>query len=133
MTDIGTRTYVLHFEKPFGKKQTPERRAAFGLAPRKNDHYESTARHYVGSTSDLAERIEAHAMGKSSAASFTQAAKRAGVSFKVARVLKGGTDIEYKIKRQRNTPKWCPICNADARLTDLDLTPDEIEDELVVF
>jgi len=87
----------------------------------------------VGSTDDLARRIEEHRQGRSGAASFTRAAKRAGVRFIVARVLRGGTDTEYAIKRQKNTPHWCPICNAKVQMTEIDMTPEEIENELVAF
>ncbi len=131
--DRGNRTYLLHFEKPIGRKQSNGARERYGLSKRKRNTWTPTAQHYVGSTDDLARRIGEHERGRSSAARFTQAAKREGILFRVVRVLRGGTDTEYEIKRRKNSKKQCPVCNPNVKLSSKDLTQSEIDSELIPF
>lgn len=133
MADIGNRTYLLHFERPIGRKQSDQARDRYGLGKRKSKTWKPTAQHYMGSTDDLARRIEQHRNGRTSAARFTQAAKREGILFRVVRVLRGGTAVEYALKRRKNSKALCPVCNTGAKMTDKDLTRAEINDELVPF
>lgn len=133
MADIGDRTYLLHFERAIGKKQSDAQRKAYGLGKRKSRKWTPQAQHYVGSTDDLPRRIEEHRAGRTSAARFTQRAKQQGILFRVARVLRGGTDTEYEIKRRKNSKAQCPICNGRVKLSDQDLTRAEIDNELLPF
>ena len=70
------------------------------------------ARHYLGSTDDLAERIKSHASGQG--ARLMQVITDAGISWAVVRTWKGGRLIERKIKNRKQAPALCPICSGEA-------------------
>jgi len=79
--------YLLHFEAPI--------------------HH---AKHYTGSTNDLARRFAEHFAGEGSA--ITAELKKRGLGFRVARVWKVETrESEYIAKLQKSGPKLCPICH----------------------
>ena len=79
--------YLLHFSQPF--------------------HH---ARHYLGSTDDLDNRLQEHRTGQG--ARLTQVIHEAGISFILARTWEGGRDLERKLKRWHKSPDLCPICKA---------------------
>ncbi len=72
------------------------------------------AKHYLGSTSDLAERIERHRSGDG--ARLLQVVNAAGIQWEVVRTWKGSRKIERLIKRRKGTPALCPICSGPAAL-----------------
>lgn len=64
--------------------------------------------HYLGYTKDLDSRIREHKVGLGSR--LCQVAKERGISFQVAEVWLGNRSLEHLLKRQKNAPKFCPIC-----------------------
>jgi predicted GIY-YIG superfamily endonuclease len=77
--------YLLHFNEPY--------------------HH---ARHYLGSASDLDERLRQHEAG--TGARLTQVIREHDIGFTLARTWDGGRNEERKLKRWHNSPKLCPIC-----------------------
>jgi predicted GIY-YIG superfamily endonuclease len=67
------------------------------------------ARHYVGWTSNLDSRLEAHRAGRG--ARLLEAVKEAGGSFHLARTWPGSRSLERAIKDRKNAPKLCPDCS----------------------
>lgn len=84
--------YLLHFDRPY--------------------HH---ARHYIGCTSNLAQRLRDHRAGRG--ARLMEVIVQAGISFRVARVWDGGRTVERKLKDRKNAGDLCPICKQkrDAR------------------
>lgn len=69
------------------------------------------AKHYLGSTSNLEMRINAHNHGGGSR--ITQAAHDLGIEFELVRTWpKGGRRLERKLKNQHNGARLCPKCKA---------------------
>ncbi|MFM7424589.1 MAG: endonuclease [Elainella sp.] len=66
-------------------------------------------RHYLGWTDDLDTRIRQHRRGKGSR--FCEVARERGISFTLAEVWSGDRSLERQLKRQKNSPMFCPICN----------------------
>lgn len=64
--------------------------------------------HYIGCTIDLDNRIRQHRSGSGSR--LCQVAKERGIGFRLAEVLKGDRKLERLLKRQRNAPRYCPLC-----------------------
>ena len=114
--------YLLHFERP--------------IAPGAH-----TAQHYVGHADHLAARIQTHERGRryndignpTGCARIVEVAHQRGNPFRVARVWRGGYELERAIKAQKNTPRLCPICNRRVRPGLFELTPEQINDELLPF
>lgn len=67
------------------------------------------ARHYVGWTSNLDERLEAHRAGRG--ARLLEAVKEAGGSFHLVRTWAGSRSLERAIKDRKEAPKLCPGCS----------------------
>jgi hypothetical protein len=86
---VGT-VYLLHFDRPY-----------------------KHARHYLGYTDDLDQRIEAHRNGNG--ARLVEVVMQAGIGFTVARTWDGDRDLERRLKNQHNSPRLCPICNKKAK------------------
>lgn len=84
--------YIIHFDEP--------------ISP---DH---TCQHYAGYADDLWFRARMHLGGKG--ARLTQVAKERGIGMRVVRAFYGTRDDERRLKNQKNTPKYCPVCNPDA-------------------
>lgn len=85
-----TTVYLLHYDKPL--------------------HH---ARHYVGCTCDLENRLRLHKMGHSTA-KITAAFHDHGSTFMLARIWETvrGFELESHIKKHyKATVKLCPICN----------------------
>jgi predicted GIY-YIG superfamily endonuclease len=86
--------YLLHFDEPL-----------------------SHARHYLGSTEDLPQRLAAHANGQG--ARITEVLKENGQHWTLAAIFqpidKTETirELESKTKKQKASPTYCPICNPD--------------------
>ena len=85
---IGT-TYLLHFDQPIGH-----------------------SRHYLGWTVDLHARLDCHRSGFRDRCVLTYEASRRGIGFRLARTwVAVPIAHEKQLKRQRNGPRFCPICN----------------------
>ena len=80
--------YLLHFSQPY-----------------------KHAKHYLGSAKDLETRLEQHANG--SGARLMQVIREAGLGFELARVWRGGRKLERQLKRQKHSPRLCPICKGE--------------------
>ena len=90
---VGT-TYLLHFDSPIGH-----------------------SRHYLGWTVDLAARIELHRSGYRDKCVLTHEASLRGIGFVLARTWPAvRIEQEKRLKRQRNGPRFCPICNPNLLL-----------------
>jgi len=87
--------YLIHFDRPIGDLDNPR----------------GQAQHYLGFTTDLDARLEAHRTGNGSA--IMAAVSRAGVDWTVSRTWKGSRDLERRLKNQHNSPRLCPICRGD--------------------
>lgn len=66
------------------------------------------ARHYLGTTTDIARRMSEHLQGRGSA--FLRAANAAGIRYEVVRTWSSGRAKERELKRQHNAPRLCPLC-----------------------
>jgi len=69
------------------------------------------ARHYLGWTTDLEQRLEAHRQGNG--ARLMEVVAEAGITWRLARTWKGGRELERQLKRQHNSPRFCPICRKE--------------------
>jgi predicted GIY-YIG superfamily endonuclease len=98
--------YLLHLDAPLSPKHT--------------------ARHYLGYTTHLPSRMQAHLTGRG--ARFMQAAHERGISFVIAAVWPGDRSYERKLKNQKRGPKLCPICRRahDPRQLTLDLADEDL-------
>lgn len=83
--------YLLHFDRPL-KEQ---------------------AQHYLGWTSNLEERLEAHRKGNGSR--LMAAVQRAGISFQVVRIWHGSRKLEKRLKKLRDESGLCPFCQEKRR------------------
>jgi predicted GIY-YIG superfamily endonuclease len=72
------------------------------------------ARHYIGSTDDLAERLKRHAAGQG--ARLMEVITAAGISWAVARTWSGDKKLERKLKSRKNAPTLCPFCAGESAL-----------------
>jgi predicted GIY-YIG superfamily endonuclease len=66
------------------------------------------ARHYLGCTKDLFVRIQQHKAGRG--ARLTQVVLESGNDFFLVRTWDGGRQTERRLKRQKNSPRFCPVC-----------------------
>lgn len=87
ITAEGT-VYLLHFERPL--------------------HH---ARHYLGFTTALDERLEAHRAGRG--ARLVEVFTALGIGFEVVRTWRGDRHFERRLKRQKHSWKHCPRCRAE--------------------
>lgn len=85
--------YLLHFSTPLGDLSNPR----------------GQARHYLGYTEDLERRLAEHRNGNGSA--IMAAVKEAGIAWELVRTWEGERDLEKRLKRQHNSPRFCPVCN----------------------
>lgn len=81
---MGT-VYLIHFDRPLAH-----------------------ARHYLGYTDNLIERLERHRQGNG--ARLMQVIKELGISWRLARTWDGERALERRLKNQKNGPRLCPIC-----------------------
>lgn len=78
--------YLLHFDRPLAH-----------------------ARHYIGFTKNLDSRLGRHENGRGSR--LVDAVLEAGIGYTVAKTWNGDRNFERWLKRKKNTPQLCPICN----------------------
>lgn len=78
--------YLLHFHKPY--------------------HH---ARHYLGWTADLPERLDRHARGAGSP--LVRALREAGIGWTLVRTWVGVTrGLERRLHQSNHVPRYCPVC-----------------------
>jgi predicted GIY-YIG superfamily endonuclease len=82
--------YLLHFDQPY-----------------------KHARHYVGWTEDLLDRLDHHAKG--TGARLVTVIRQAGIGFTVVRICEGTRRTERAIKNDHCTPRYCPVCTPRPR------------------
>jgi len=82
--------YLLHLDRPLSEKHA--------------------ARHYLGYSTYLPARMEAHRTG--TGAHFMQVARERGISWSIARIWPGDRIFERTLKRRQMAPRMCPICRA---------------------
>ena len=70
------------------------------------------SKHYLGFTTNLAERIADHRAGVGSR--LLQVVNNAGISWKVARTWSGNRRLERQLKRRKEAPALCPLCAGEA-------------------
>lgn len=80
--------YLLHFEQPL-----------------------KHARHYIGWTDNLDQRLRDHLKGQGSR--LVRAVVAAGIGVALARTWKGDLFDERVLHRQRNASRHCPICHGE--------------------
>jgi len=67
------------------------------------------ASHYVGFSNNILRRLLEHRSGVGSP--LLRACNDYGISWRVVRVWADGRGRERAIKRQKNSPRFCPVCN----------------------
>lgn len=78
--------YLLHFDRPY-----------------------KHARHYLGYTVNVDQRLAMHASGRG--ARLLEVLKANGIHFTVAWVVAGDRRLERRLKDRHESPRLCPICN----------------------
>ena len=71
------------------------------------------ARHYLGITQDVNERLELHRNGQG--ARLTQVAVEHGCALELVRTWEGTRHDERRLKNQKNAPRLCPLCTIKPR------------------
>ena len=66
------------------------------------------ARHYVGWTEDLLDRLDAHAAGRG--ARLVEVITQAGIGFTLVRICEGTRRTERAIKNSGGAVRFCPAC-----------------------
>ena len=88
------------------------------------------ARHYLGYADEVMPRVWAHRRGHG--ARLTQVAVDAGCGLILARVwVEGDRRLERRLKRRKDAPRLCPICNRSHALQldlFLDFTLDDVSE-----
>ena len=79
--------YLLHFDQPY-----------------------KHARHYVGWTEDLLDRLDQHAAG--TGARLMAVIREAGIGFTLVRLCEGTRATERAIKNEGGSVRFCPACTA---------------------
>lgn len=82
--------YLIHFSRPY-----------------------KHARHYLGYTTNLEERLECHRSGDGHSARLMQVITEAGIPWELVRTWQGSRKDERRLKRQKNSPRLCPICRRE--------------------
>ncbi len=112
--------YIIHLEKPFG---LPDENRAARERPERKKEYQAHARHYVGFTTDLIQRLKDQREGKRNghrgSSVFMLSVKEAGIDWEVSRIWQGHEKEmrlqEAKIKKAKCTPRYCPKCRAEKK------------------
>jgi hypothetical protein len=86
--------YLIHFDRPLGDLDNPR----------------GQARHYLGYTEDLETRMNQHARGNG--ARLMEVVTERGIPWRLAATWPGDRALEKQMKRQHNSPRFCPICRA---------------------
>lgn len=73
----------------------------------------SHAHHYLGYTKadTVEERFKKHKTG--CGARLLQVANELGIDYEVVRTWAGGRELERRLKKRKDSPRLCPICNPD--------------------
>ena len=88
------------------------------------------ARHYIGFTQNLEQRLAEHRAGRGSP--LIAAAIADGIDFQLAAIWQGDRHAERRLHRQKNTrARLCPICIADKTAT-AGQQPVDLVDELLL-
>ncbi len=82
--------YLLHFDQPYRH-----------------------ARHYVGWTEDLLDRLDRHACGHG--ARLVEVITQAGIGFTLVRIAEGTRRTERAIKNAGGQVRYCPACTPHPR------------------
>jgi len=100
--------YLLHFDKPISDNHT--------------------CQHYLGSCTDLDDRMREHRDNPD--ARLLQVAKERGIGFRVVRVWAGGRQLERQLKNLHNGKKLCPVCTAQKSSikSDVDFFESDLQD-----
>ncbi len=73
------------------------------------------ARHYLGFTDNLADRLESHRQGRG--ARLIQVITEQGIDWVLARVWpEGDRKLERQLKNRKESPRLCPICQNQKNL-----------------
>jgi hypothetical protein len=94
----GGVVYLLHFTRPY-----------------------QHARHYLGTTTDLAGRLAQHELGLG--ARLLQVGLAAGIEWRLARLWPGGRGRERALKAQGGASRRCPLCGVRPRPVQLPPEP----------
>lgn len=81
------------------------------------------AGHYLGSTSNLTQRLATHRAG--AGARLIEVITAAGIGFTLARTWPGGRRRERQLKRQGGASRLCPICRSRRPVEVRDVTSEE--------
>lgn len=81
--------YLLHFTRPY-----------------------KHARHYLGFTTNLEERLRHHRQGRAGS-HLMRVVKDAGIGFEVAITWEGSRALERRLKNNGNIKHYCPICSGE--------------------
>ena len=71
------------------------------------------ARHYVGWTEDLFDRLDRHAAGRG--ARLVEVITQAGIGFTLVRICEGTRRRERAIKHAGGAVRYCPACTSHPR------------------
>ena len=80
-------------------------------------HFETPikhARHYLGYTENLSDRLERHLAGQG--ARLMEVVSSLGIPYQLARTWDGGRALERRLKQRKNAPALCPICAGEKAL-----------------
>lgn len=88
MNNVAGTIYLLHFDQPLAH-----------------------AKHYIGWTDNLPQRIQDHASGNG--ARLMQVLRDAGIGFQLVRTWCGTRTDERRLKRRKGTPRLCPVCRKE--------------------
>jgi predicted GIY-YIG superfamily endonuclease len=94
--EVSGLVYLIHFEEPYAH-----------------------ARHYLGATFNLEQRLALHRAGKG--AKLLKAVNQRGIAWEVVRTWPGGWELERALKARKNAPKLCPRCIKQALLRRLNI------------
>lgn len=79
-------------------------------------HFDSPlchARHYLGWSERLEDRIAEHRAGRGSR--LMSAVNQAGIAWSVSRTWTGTRALERNLHRRKASPRLCPICRGSVR------------------
>ena len=82
------QVYLIHFDTPLGH-----------------------AKHYIGTAKNTDSRFFAHRQGKG--ARILQVCNELRIGYQMVRFWIGGRKLERKLKKGKNSPLLCPVCNPE--------------------
>jgi predicted GIY-YIG superfamily endonuclease len=85
------------------------------------------AKHYVGYTHNLQRRIILHRKGYGS--KLMKAVAESNITWEVAAKFQAGRAVERAIKDQKNTSRYCPICNGIRAIQNIVTICDKVEND----